>query len=170
MLIYKATLQLPMHTLSYLCACKVICFFFFLQPLKCRLNPLRLRGTLWPTKQKLKEPLWKKASVYWIDLCLWLISTWCDPKSDTFPSSIETLTLYSTEPADDIKSDTEIELVRRATCSSTNLEVGKQYLIMTAKNMQIRVGRAYKWVLICTPAHHKMSPVSSFPLIMTFQV
>ncbi|KAA0716325.1 Complement C5 C3 and PZP-like alpha-2-macroglobulin domain-containing protein 4 [Triplophysa tibetana] len=49
------------------------------------------------------------------------------------------------EPADDIKSGTEIELVRRASCSSTNLEVGKQYLIMTAKNMQIRVGDAYKY-------------------------
>ncbi|XP_051962068.1 complement C5-like isoform X2 [Xyrauchen texanus] len=48
------------------------------------------------------------------------------------------------EQADNIKKDSEIELVRKATCGS-NFEVGKQYLLMTAESIQMRVGNAYKY-------------------------
>nr|XP_055056558.1 complement C5 isoform X1 [Misgurnus anguillicaudatus] len=49
------------------------------------------------------------------------------------------------EQTDDIKTDSEIELVRRVTCSSTNIEVDKHYLIQTAESIQTRVGRVYKY-------------------------
>uniref|UniRef100_A0A8C2CFE3 Complement component 5 n=1 Tax=Cyprinus carpio TaxID=7962 RepID=A0A8C2CFE3_CYPCA len=46
---------------------------------------------------------------------------------------------------DDLKTDSEIDLVKKATCSSTNFEVGKQYLIMTAESIKIRMNRGYKY-------------------------
>lgn len=49
------------------------------------------------------------------------------------------------EQTDDIKTDSEIELVKRVTCSSTNIEVDKHYLIQTAQSIQTRVGRVYKY-------------------------
>ncbi|KAM9446334.1 complement C5 [Clarias gariepinus] len=39
----------------------------------------------------------------------------------------------------------EVSFVKRATCTSTNLEIGKQYLIMGADIMQLRVNRRYKY-------------------------
>ncbi|KAL7836777.1 hypothetical protein AOLI_G00280610 [Acnodon oligacanthus] len=47
--------------------------------------------------------------------------------------------------SEDIKKDSEVGFVKKATCSSTNLEIGKQYLIMGAEIMQLRVGRSYKY-------------------------
>ncbi|XP_036453933.1 complement C5 isoform X2 [Colossoma macropomum] len=47
--------------------------------------------------------------------------------------------------SEDIKKDSEIGFVKKATCSSTNLEIGKQYLIMGAEIMQLRVNRSYKY-------------------------
>uniref|UniRef100_A0A671SJD7 Complement component 5 n=2 Tax=Sinocyclocheilus anshuiensis TaxID=1608454 RepID=A0A671SJD7_9TELE len=46
---------------------------------------------------------------------------------------------------DDLKTDSEIDLVKKATCSSTNFEVGKQYLIMTAESIKIQMNRGYKY-------------------------
>ncbi|KAK3514717.1 hypothetical protein QTP70_028333, partial [Hemibagrus guttatus] len=39
----------------------------------------------------------------------------------------------------------EVSFVKKATCTSTNLEIGKQYLIMGAEIMQVRVNRSYKY-------------------------
>ncbi|XP_060739297.1 complement C5 [Tachysurus vachellii] len=39
----------------------------------------------------------------------------------------------------------EVSFVKKATCTSTNLEIGKQYLIMGAEIMQLRVKRSYKY-------------------------
>uniref|UniRef100_A0A3B4D1J4 NTR domain-containing protein n=1 Tax=Pygocentrus nattereri TaxID=42514 RepID=A0A3B4D1J4_PYGNA len=47
--------------------------------------------------------------------------------------------------SEDIKKDSEISFVKKATCSSTNLEIEKQYLIMGAEIMQLRVNRSYKY-------------------------
>uniref|UniRef100_A0A8C1N033 Complement component 5 n=1 Tax=Cyprinus carpio TaxID=7962 RepID=A0A8C1N033_CYPCA len=49
------------------------------------------------------------------------------------------------ERTDDLNTDSEIDLVKKATCNSTNFEVGKQYLIMTAESMKIKVNRGYKY-------------------------
>ncbi|XP_072521407.1 LOW QUALITY PROTEIN: complement C5 [Salminus brasiliensis] len=46
--------------------------------------------------------------------------------------------------SEDIKKGSEIGFVKKATCS-TNLEIGKQYLIMGAEIMQLRVLRSYKY-------------------------
>uniref|UniRef100_A0A673MFE8 Complement component 5 n=2 Tax=Sinocyclocheilus rhinocerous TaxID=307959 RepID=A0A673MFE8_9TELE len=46
---------------------------------------------------------------------------------------------------DDLKTDSEIDFVKKATCSSTNFEVGKQYLIMTAESIKIQMNRGYKY-------------------------
>ncbi|XP_051551430.1 complement C5-like isoform X1 [Myxocyprinus asiaticus] len=61
----------------------------------------------------------------------------------TYKANVEAV--LKKEQAVDLKKDSEIELIKKATCSSTNFEVGKQYLIMTAERMQIQVGRAYKY-------------------------
>lgn len=43
------------------------------------------------------------------------------------------------------RSDTtEVSFVKKATCTSTNLEIGKQYLIMGVEIMQLQVNRSYK--------------------------
>ncbi|XP_047674014.1 complement C5 isoform X2 [Tachysurus fulvidraco] len=42
-------------------------------------------------------------------------------------------------------STPEVSFVKKATCTSTNLEIGKQYLIMGAEIMQLRVKRSYKY-------------------------
>ncbi|XP_066510101.1 complement C5-like isoform X1 [Hoplias malabaricus] len=47
--------------------------------------------------------------------------------------------------SEDIKTGSEIGFVKKATCSSVNLEIGKQYLIMGAEMMQLRVDRSYKY-------------------------
>uniref|UniRef100_A0A8C2ABR3 Complement component 5 n=1 Tax=Cyprinus carpio TaxID=7962 RepID=A0A8C2ABR3_CYPCA len=49
------------------------------------------------------------------------------------------------ERTDDLNTDSEIDLVKKATCNSTNFEVGKQYLIMTAESMKIKVNRGYTY-------------------------
>lgn len=49
------------------------------------------------------------------------------------------------EQTDDLKTDSEIDLVKKATCSSTNFEVGKQYLIMTAESIKIKLNHGYKY-------------------------
>ncbi|XP_052411898.1 complement C5 isoform X2 [Carassius gibelio] len=49
------------------------------------------------------------------------------------------------EQTDDLKTDSEIDLVKRAICSSTNFEIGKQYLIMTAESIKIKVNHGYKY-------------------------
>lgn len=59
-------------------------------------------------------------------------------------ASIHLLNFSSTGQTDDLKTDSEIDLVKKATCSSTNFEVGKQYLIMTAESIKIRMNRGYK--------------------------
>lgn len=58
--------------------------------------------------------------------------------------SIQPLKFSSAEQTDDLKTDSEIDLVKKATCSSTNFEVGKQYLIMTAESIKIKVNHGYK--------------------------
>uniref|UniRef100_A0AAY5EC65 Anaphylatoxin-like domain-containing protein n=1 Tax=Electrophorus electricus TaxID=8005 RepID=A0AAY5EC65_ELEEL len=61
------------------------------------------------------------------------------------------LTYYATvdqvlkKGSEDIVKDTEVSFVKKASCSSTNLEIGKQYLIMGAEIMQLRVQRRYKY-------------------------
>ncbi|KAG7318452.1 hypothetical protein KOW79_018207 [Hemibagrus wyckioides] len=45
----------------------------------------------------------------------------------------------------DITRKSEVSFVKKATCTSTNLEIGKQYLIMGAEIMQVRVNRSYKY-------------------------
>ncbi|KAK7173715.1 hypothetical protein R3I93_003515 [Phoxinus phoxinus] len=47
------------------------------------------------------------------------------------------------EQTDDLKTDSEIDFVKKATCNETNFEVGKQYLVMTSE--KIKVDRAYKY-------------------------
>ncbi|XDV20101.1 hypothetical protein PO909_025482, partial [Leuciscus waleckii] len=49
------------------------------------------------------------------------------------------------EQTDDLKTDSEIDFVKKATCNETNFEVGKQYLVMTSESMKIKVDRAYKY-------------------------
>uniref|UniRef100_A0A8C7D5P5 Complement component 5 n=1 Tax=Oncorhynchus kisutch TaxID=8019 RepID=A0A8C7D5P5_ONCKI len=39
----------------------------------------------------------------------------------------------------------EVEFVKKASCSSVDMKIGGQYLIMGADSMQIRVGRSYKY-------------------------
>ncbi|KAB5528406.1 hypothetical protein PHYPO_G00139850 [Pangasianodon hypophthalmus] len=39
----------------------------------------------------------------------------------------------------------EVSFVKKATCTSSNLEIGKQYLIMGAEIMQLRVNRSYRY-------------------------
>lgn len=58
--------------------------------------------------------------------------------------SIQPLKFSSAEQTDDLKTDSEIDLVKKATCSSTNFEVGKQYLIMTAESIKIKLNHGYK--------------------------
>uniref|UniRef100_A0A671SIB0 NTR domain-containing protein n=1 Tax=Sinocyclocheilus anshuiensis TaxID=1608454 RepID=A0A671SIB0_9TELE len=60
-------------------------------------------------------------------------------------ASIHPLNFSSTGQTDDLKTDSEIDLVKKATCSSTNFEVGKQYLIMTAESIKIQMNRGYKY-------------------------
>ncbi|XP_051531363.1 complement C5-like isoform X2 [Myxocyprinus asiaticus] len=60
----------------------------------------------------------------------------------TYKANVEAV--LQKEQADDIKKDSEIELVKKATCNS-NFEVGKKYLIMTAESIQMRVGHVYKY-------------------------
>ncbi|XP_062874389.1 complement C5 isoform X2 [Trichomycterus rosablanca] len=45
----------------------------------------------------------------------------------------------------DIKVSTEVSFVKKATCSSTNLEIGKQYLIWGAEIMQVRLNRSFRY-------------------------
>ncbi|XP_076854617.1 complement C5 [Brachyhypopomus gauderio] len=47
--------------------------------------------------------------------------------------------------SEDIVKDSEVGFIKKATCSSTKLEIGKQYLIMGAEIMQLRVQRRYKY-------------------------
>ncbi|XP_056092292.1 complement C5 isoform X3 [Rhinichthys klamathensis goyatoka] len=49
------------------------------------------------------------------------------------------------EQTDDLKTDSEIDFVKKATCIETNFEVGKQYLVMTSESMKIRVDHSYKY-------------------------
>ncbi|CAB1320241.1 unnamed protein product, partial [Coregonus sp. 'balchen'] len=45
---------------------------------------------------------------------------------------------------DNVNINTEVEFVKKASCSSVDMKIGGQYLIMGADSMQIRVGRSYK--------------------------
>lgn len=47
--------------------------------------------------------------------------------------------------AEDIKINSEVELVKKATCSSTQLDAGQQYLVMGTEVMQIRQHRSFRW-------------------------
>ncbi|RXN22619.1 complement C5 [Labeo rohita] len=49
------------------------------------------------------------------------------------------------EQTDDIKAHSEIEFVKKATCSSTSFELGKHYLIMTAESIKIKMNHGYKY-------------------------
>lgn len=60
MLIYKATLQLPMHTLSYLCACKVICLCFFFAAFKVSIESSEAAGDFVTYKAKVEGTPLKK--------------------------------------------------------------------------------------------------------------
>uniref|UniRef100_A0A8C8BZC4 Complement component 5 n=1 Tax=Oncorhynchus tshawytscha TaxID=74940 RepID=A0A8C8BZC4_ONCTS len=46
---------------------------------------------------------------------------------------------------DNVNINTEVEFVKKASCSSVDMKIGGQYLIMGADSMQIRVGRSYKY-------------------------
>ncbi|XP_056314659.1 complement C5 [Danio aesculapii] len=46
---------------------------------------------------------------------------------------------------DDLKIDSEVELIKKASCNSTQFKDDKQYLIMTAESIKIPVNRAYKY-------------------------
>uniref|UniRef100_A0A4W5LEG8 Complement C5 n=1 Tax=Hucho hucho TaxID=62062 RepID=A0A4W5LEG8_9TELE len=46
---------------------------------------------------------------------------------------------------DNVNINTEVEFVKKASCSSVDMKIGGQYLIMGADSMQIRVGRGYKY-------------------------
>ncbi|KAL2091988.1 hypothetical protein ACEWY4_011786 [Coilia grayii] len=47
--------------------------------------------------------------------------------------------------AEDIKMNDEVEFVKKATCSATQLEGGKQYLVMAASVMEIRQHRSFRY-------------------------
>ncbi|XP_048100545.1 complement C5 [Alosa alosa] len=47
--------------------------------------------------------------------------------------------------AEDVKIGSEVEFVKKATCSSTRVEAGQQYLVMGAEIMQIRQHRSYRY-------------------------
>lgn len=47
---------------------------------------------------------------------------------------------------DNVNINTEVEFVKKASCSSVDMKISGQYLIMGADSMPIRVGRSYKWV------------------------
>ncbi|XP_041958201.1 complement C5 isoform X3 [Alosa sapidissima] len=47
--------------------------------------------------------------------------------------------------AEDVKISSEVEFVKKATCSSTRVEAGQQYLVMGAEIMQIRQHRSYRY-------------------------
>ncbi|XP_031426628.1 complement C5 [Clupea harengus] len=47
--------------------------------------------------------------------------------------------------AEDIKINSEVELVKKATCSSTQLDAGQQYLVMGTEVMQIRQHRSFRY-------------------------
>ncbi|XP_050965530.1 complement C5 [Labeo rohita] len=53
--------------------------------------------------------------------------------------------LLKKEQTDDIKAHSEIEFVKKATCSSTSFELGKHYLIMTAESIKIKMNHGYKY-------------------------
>ncbi|KAI4892637.1 hypothetical protein NFI96_021635 [Prochilodus magdalenae] len=63
----------------------------------------------------------------------------------TYNANVEQTLKKGSDRSEDIKKDSEIGFVKKATCSSTNLEIGKQYLIMGAEIMQLRVNRSYKY-------------------------
>ncbi|XP_041756480.2 complement C5 [Coregonus clupeaformis] len=46
---------------------------------------------------------------------------------------------------DNVNINTEVDFVKKASCSSVDMKIGGQYLIMGADSMQIRVGRSYKY-------------------------
>uniref|UniRef100_A0A674CVS6 Complement C5 n=1 Tax=Salmo trutta TaxID=8032 RepID=A0A674CVS6_SALTR len=46
---------------------------------------------------------------------------------------------------DNVNINTEVEFVKKASCSSVDMKISGQYLIMGADSMQIRVGRSYKY-------------------------
>ncbi|KTG38801.1 hypothetical protein cypCar_00009247 [Cyprinus carpio] len=62
----------------------------------------------------------------------------------TYKAKVKAVLMKGKRQTDDLKTDSEIDLVKKATCSSTNFEVGKQYLIMTAESIKIRMNRGYK--------------------------
>lgn len=45
---------------------------------------------------------------------------------------------------DNVNINTEVEFVKKASCSSVDMKISGQYLIMGADSMPIRVGRSYK--------------------------
>uniref|UniRef100_A0A8C1CS67 Complement component 5 n=2 Tax=Cyprinus carpio TaxID=7962 RepID=A0A8C1CS67_CYPCA len=63
----------------------------------------------------------------------------------TYKAKVKAVLMKGKRQTDDLKTDSEIDLVKKATCSSTNFEVGKQYLIMTAESIKIRMNRGYKY-------------------------
>uniref|UniRef100_A0A9J8B7N0 Complement component 5 n=1 Tax=Cyprinus carpio carpio TaxID=630221 RepID=A0A9J8B7N0_CYPCA len=63
----------------------------------------------------------------------------------TYKAKVKAVLKKGKKRTDDLNTDSEIDLVKKATCNSTNFEVGKQYLIMTAESMKIKVNRGYKY-------------------------
>ncbi|KAK2911621.1 hypothetical protein Q8A67_003754 [Cirrhinus molitorella] len=61
----------------------------------------------------------------------------------TYKATVKSL--LKKEQTDDLKTDSKIEFVKKATCSSTNFEAGKHYLIMTAESIKLQMGRGYKY-------------------------
>ncbi|XP_043096088.1 complement C5 [Puntigrus tetrazona] len=61
----------------------------------------------------------------------------------TYKAKVEAV--LKKEQTDDLKADSEIDLVTKEACNSTNFEVGKQYLIMTAESITIKVNHDYKY-------------------------
>ncbi|XP_062398250.1 complement C5 isoform X1 [Sardina pilchardus] len=60
----------------------------------------------------------------------------------TYKAKVQDIFKKGTE---DVKIGSEVELVKKATCSSTLMEAGHQYLVMGAEIMQIRQQRSYRY-------------------------
>lgn len=43
----------------------------------------------------------------------------------------------------------EVELVKKATCTSINLQDNKQYLVFGSRGSEVQNGRHFKWVCLC---------------------
>ncbi|XP_073696897.1 complement C5 [Garra rufa] len=68
-----------------------------------------------------------------------------EAKGDFVTYKARVKSLLKKEQTDDLKADSEIDFVKKATCSSTNFEVGKHYLILTADSIKLQMDRGYKY-------------------------